>query len=129
MATCYNTDPYGVDTDGAAADIRGTYSALTFTVGGTRDEKLGIAYADQNGLTFSTSFTVFLNEGSTGMLGSDGQIEKIAQAAVEIATATGGGGITAGSIIATDDTTPDLGKEALVIASGASVNTAAEFIA
>ena len=68
MATCYNTDPYGVDTTDTSVDIRGLYSTLTFTLGGTRDEKLGIAFADQNANAFSTSFTVFLNEASSGMM-------------------------------------------------------------
>jgi hypothetical protein len=123
MATCYNTDPYAVDTTDTVVDIRGLYSTLTFTVSGTRDEKLGIAFADQNANAFSTSFTVFLNEASSGMVGANNVFQLTAQAVVELAAVLSTVSVNAISA----PTTAQLTTESLVLGTGASVATAANF--
>jgi hypothetical protein len=97
MATCYNTDPYAVDTTDTVVDIRGLYSTLTFTV--------------------------FLNEASSGMVGANNVFQLTAQAVVDLAAVLSTVSVSAISA----PTTAQLTTESLILGTGASVATAANF--
>jgi len=119
----YATDrQYGIDTQDTRVDLRGKYTELSFTVDAayTKDTIGAPTGGSDIGATSSRTFLVYFNEATT--LGANQTLDKLAALAVEVA------GNVAG-IQATDDATPDLEAEVLILANNESVATAAQFIA
>lgn len=119
MATGFNTNPYGIDTATTQVDVRGAYTSATVEVLLDVEENLGTSFAGQAGLKRKATFTAYLNE--TTMMAANGAVEILAEAAVLVAVAVAG--------VSTSASTTPGSDEALIIASGASVANADDFIA
>jgi len=125
MGTGLNNATYGVDTADTRVDIRGSYTALYFTLDTSYLEDLSIVAADNGPLPARHKFTVWLNEATC--LGTDSAIHKAAAVAVvrEAALAS----LTAVGYTAAAITRAQEESEILFIANENSVATAAAFIA
>jgi len=124
MATSLNNDPYGVDNDGTMVDLRAGYTEVTFAISAPYTENLSISAADHGPLPATHRFTVWLNEATC--MAANGAANDLAAVAVLAAGALTDVTVTA---IAAPLTAAQERTEALIIATGASVATASNFIA
>jgi hypothetical protein len=124
MGTAHNTRSYGMDNIDNNPDLRGSYTQVYFKVSAPYDEKISTLAADNGPLPAQHEFCVFLNEATC--LGTNGAIAKLAQVAVHAAGALSAVDVTA---IAAPLTAAQERVEALILATDASTNTAALFVA
>ena len=124
MATWANSNPYGVDNASTRVDIRGGYTEVTFTLNSSYNENLSTLAADHGPLTAKHRFTIFLNEATC--LGANNAISLFAATAIIAAGANAGSTATAQSAPLTR---AQESSESLILASQASTNTVALFIA
>jgi hypothetical protein len=124
MATPGNNDPYGVDNADTRVDLRGTYTALTFTVSTTYQENLSTLAADHGPLPATHKFVLYLNEATC--MAANSAVAKLAAAAILRAAALSS--LTA-TVTAAPLTLAEEKSEVLILANGSSVATSAAFIA
>ena len=135
MATPYNTDPYGLDTNDTRVDVRGAYTEIIFNVSAEYLENLGTTAADfghtngvggpaYSGVAANHSFALYLNEASC--LAANGAIDKLAAATVLLAGALADVDV---NVLPAPLSAADERVEGLIIADGSSVATNAAFIA
>jgi len=123
MATPITTNPYGVDNSETQVDLRGSYTAVYFTVAVNYEETLSTVAADVKPLGATHQFVLFLNESTC--LAANSAIAKLAAIALLKA---GTNGLTA-TAIAAPLTAAQERTEVMIDEVGASVATVATFIA
>jgi hypothetical protein len=123
MATPITTNPYGVDNAETQVDLRGSYTAVYFTVAVNYEETLSTVAADVKPLGATHQFVLFLNESTS--LAANSAIAKLAAIALLKA---GTNGLTA-TAIAAPLTAAQERTEVMIDEVGASVATVATFIA
>lgn len=126
LPTHSNNDVYGVDNSGVQVDLRALYTEVMFEISVTNNEIISHTVVNHSPLGQKISFTMYFNESTCNTSVNDiiGQL-----AAATIAVAAVAGTETTTTAIAAPLTTAQELTEALIIASGASVATAALFIA
>lgn len=130
MGTFGNVDPYGVDTADTRVDLRGTYTALTFTVSTTYQENLSTLAADHGPLPATHKFVLYLNEATT--FAADSAVAKLVAVAILRAAATSLTNTTQAAPL----TLAEEKSEILIFTDGSSIGfnvdaagTAADFVA
>ncbi len=124
MATWYNTNPYATDNSGTGVDIRALYSEVYIKIQTNREEDLSTLFAGHGPLQGKAEFTFWCNEAT--MIAAGGPLDFLAEAAIDVA-----GNVASVTVagVAAPLTSAQERSEALVIANGNSVATAAAFIA
>jgi hypothetical protein len=123
MNTPITSNVYGVDNAETQVDLRGSYTAVYFTVAANYEENLSTVAADVKPLSAKHDFVLFLNEATCN--GLDSAIGKLAAAALLKA---GTNGMTA-TVTAAPLPLAAERTEVMVKADGSSVATVAAFIA
>jgi hypothetical protein len=123
MATPITTNPYGVDNAETQVDLRGSYTAVYFTVAVNYEETLSTVAADVKPLGATHQFVLFLNESTC--LAANSAIAKLAAIALLKA---GTNGLTA-TAIAAPLTAAQERTEVMIDELGGAVATVATFIA
>jgi hypothetical protein len=123
MNTPITSNVYGVDNAETQVDLRGSYTAVYFTVAANYEENLSTVAADVRPLSAKHDFVLFLNEATCN--GLDSAIGKLAAAALLKA---GTNGMTA-TVTAAPLPLAAERTEVMVKADGSSVATVAAFIA
>jgi hypothetical protein len=122
MATPMTTNPYGIGGDDWRVDVRGSYTQIYFKVAATYDDAV-IPHGSDLIASSEHTYMIYLNEATC--LGSDNAIENLAEVGVIVAGLLSNVAVTA---IAAPLTRAEEEVEALIIATGDSVATAADFI-
>jgi len=122
MATPMTTNPYGIGGDDWRVDVRGSYSQVYFKVAASYDESI-IPHGSDITASAEHTYMIYLNEANC--LGSDNALENLAEVGVIVAGLLSNVAVTA---IAAPLTRAQEEVEALIISTGASVATAANFI-
>jgi hypothetical protein len=124
MNTPITSNVYGVDNTETQVDLRGSYTAVYFTVQANYNENLSTIAADHAPLNATHDFVVFLNEATCN--GANSAISKLASIALLKA---GTNGMTAAVVTAANLTLALEKSEVMLVAAGGSVATVAAFIA
>ena len=122
MATPKTNNPYGIGGDSWRVDVRGSYSQVYFKVAATYDEAI-IPHGSDLSASAEHTYMIYLNEANC--LGANNALNDLAAVGVILAGLLSNVAVTA---IAAPLSRAQEEVEALIIADGSSVATAANFI-
>lgn len=129
MATPITTNPYGVDNAETQVDLRGSYTAVYFTIAVNYEENLSTVAADVKPLGATHDFVIFLNEATclANALAAAG----LPDAAITKLAAIAKYKVGTNGMLSTAIAAPTIAQEkvqVLIQKTGASVATVANFI-